>query len=239
MEPVPECQSPLFLHVDAADPARVRLYFSAPPEAPTTRGFASILATGLDGCRLAADGDQYELGVELPTVLRALDRHKSRKRRDAWQLKARKILARYDTADAALFVGRERLVDELAARRGGALCLHAQRARCGGGHLRRRRRHRRLRARRQPHRPLGHARLERTGHRSGVKHHIPALIGPTPRCPCGLGIGQIAGNHVEPTPLSVQAGYRYRHRIRHIHGRVSFLIAHVWTIIAATEVICL
>ncbi|CAJ1507674.1 SufE family protein [[Mycobacterium] burgundiense] len=49
MEPVPECQSPLFLHVDAADPARVRLYFSAPAEAPTTRGFASILATGLDG----------------------------------------------------------------------------------------------------------------------------------------------------------------------------------------------
>jgi len=49
MEPVPECQSPLFLHVDAADPERVRLYFSAPAEAPTTRGFASILATGLDG----------------------------------------------------------------------------------------------------------------------------------------------------------------------------------------------
>ncbi len=36
MEPVPECQSPLFLYVDAADPARVRLYFSAPAEAPTT-----------------------------------------------------------------------------------------------------------------------------------------------------------------------------------------------------------
>jgi cysteine desulfuration protein SufE len=48
MEPVPECQSPLFLHVDANDPARVRLFFSAPVEAPTTRGFASILATGLD-----------------------------------------------------------------------------------------------------------------------------------------------------------------------------------------------
>ncbi len=46
MEPVPECQSPLFLHVDAADPSRVRLYFSAPAEAPTTRGFASILAAG-------------------------------------------------------------------------------------------------------------------------------------------------------------------------------------------------
>lgn len=49
MEPVPECQSPLFLSVDASDPAKVRLYFSAPPEAPTTRGFASILAQGLDG----------------------------------------------------------------------------------------------------------------------------------------------------------------------------------------------
>jgi cysteine desulfuration protein SufE len=48
MEPVPECQSPLFLHVDAADRENVRLYFSAPAEAPTTRGFAAILAAGLD-----------------------------------------------------------------------------------------------------------------------------------------------------------------------------------------------
>lgn len=48
MEPVPECQSPLFLLVDAADRNDVRLYFSAPAEAPTTRGFASILAAGLD-----------------------------------------------------------------------------------------------------------------------------------------------------------------------------------------------
>ena len=49
MEPVPECQSPLVLHVDADDRDHVRLYFSAPAEAPTTRGFAAILATGLDG----------------------------------------------------------------------------------------------------------------------------------------------------------------------------------------------
>ncbi|MEE2032451.1 SufE family protein [Rhodococcus chondri] len=49
MEPVPECQSPLFLSVDSADRERVRLYFSAPAEAPTTRGFASILHQGLDG----------------------------------------------------------------------------------------------------------------------------------------------------------------------------------------------
>ncbi|RPA65161.1 SufE family protein [Gordonia oryzae] len=49
MEPVPECQSPVFLSVDAHDPVAVRLYFSAPREAPTTRGFASILQQGLDG----------------------------------------------------------------------------------------------------------------------------------------------------------------------------------------------
>ncbi|MET0699539.1 MAG: SufE family protein [Mycobacterium sp.] len=68
MEPVPECQSPLFLHVDATDPDHVRLYFSAPAEAPTTRGFASILATGLDGQSvadiLAVPDDFYsELGL--------------------------------------------------------------------------------------------------------------------------------------------------------------------------------
>ena len=48
MEPVPECQSPLFMHVDADDREKVRLFFSAPAEAPTTRGFAAILAAGLD-----------------------------------------------------------------------------------------------------------------------------------------------------------------------------------------------
>ncbi|MHA7653168.1 SufE family protein [Mycobacterium sp. ML4] len=68
MEPVPECQSPLFLHVDACDPERVRLYFSAPAEAPTTRGFAAILAAGLDGqpadAILAVPEDFYtELGL--------------------------------------------------------------------------------------------------------------------------------------------------------------------------------
>ncbi|MDA2894685.1 SufE family protein [Mycolicibacterium sp. BiH015] len=68
MEPVPECQSPLFLHVDADDRDHVRLFFSAPAEAPTTRGFAAILATGLDGLAaediLAVPDDFYtELGL--------------------------------------------------------------------------------------------------------------------------------------------------------------------------------
>lgn len=56
LEPVPECQSPIFLITEVegtgAD-AAVSLFFSAPPEAPTTRGFAGILAEGLDGLTAA------------------------------------------------------------------------------------------------------------------------------------------------------------------------------------------
>jgi cysteine desulfuration protein SufE len=49
LEQVPECQSPLFLAVEVAPDETVHLFFDAPPEAPTTRGFAGILQTGLDG----------------------------------------------------------------------------------------------------------------------------------------------------------------------------------------------
>lgn len=51
MEQVHECQSPLFLavEVEPGGDHTVHLFFSAPPEAPTTRGFASIMRTGLDG----------------------------------------------------------------------------------------------------------------------------------------------------------------------------------------------
>ncbi|WP_446664210.1 SufE family protein [Flexivirga sp. B27] len=48
LEQVHECQTPLFLAVEVTD-GTVHLYFSAPKEAPTTRGFAGILHTGLDG----------------------------------------------------------------------------------------------------------------------------------------------------------------------------------------------
>lgn len=53
---MPECQSPIFLRteVDGAGPAAVvHLFFSAPQEAPTTRGFAGILHEGLDGLSAA------------------------------------------------------------------------------------------------------------------------------------------------------------------------------------------
>ena len=49
MEPVPECQTPLFLAVEVEPDEKVHLYFDAPAEAPTTRGFAAILHAGLDG----------------------------------------------------------------------------------------------------------------------------------------------------------------------------------------------
>jgi len=49
MEPVPECQTPLFLAVEVEPDETVHLFFDAPAESPTTRGFASILHAGLDG----------------------------------------------------------------------------------------------------------------------------------------------------------------------------------------------
>ena len=49
LEPVAECQSPLFLMVEVDATQTVHLYFDAPAEAPTTRGFASILREGLEG----------------------------------------------------------------------------------------------------------------------------------------------------------------------------------------------
>jgi cysteine desulfuration protein SufE len=48
LERVEECQSPVFIFVDVEDDI-VHLHATAPKEAPTTRGFASILAQGLAG----------------------------------------------------------------------------------------------------------------------------------------------------------------------------------------------
>lgn len=56
LEQVVECQSPLFLTVESEktdDGEVIRLFFQAPPEAPTTRGFASVLFEGLDGLTAA------------------------------------------------------------------------------------------------------------------------------------------------------------------------------------------
>ena len=49
LEKVEECQSPIFLFVEIDDEGLTRLFFSAPPESPTTRGFASLLFSVIDG----------------------------------------------------------------------------------------------------------------------------------------------------------------------------------------------
>jgi cysteine desulfuration protein SufE len=49
LEPVPECQSPLFVAAEVGDDRRVEIFVDAPPEAPTTRGFAGIFHAGLNG----------------------------------------------------------------------------------------------------------------------------------------------------------------------------------------------
>ena len=69
MEPVEECQTPLFLGVDITPGEPVRLFFDAPREAPTSRGFAAVLFQGLDGATpeevLATPNDFYmSMGLE-------------------------------------------------------------------------------------------------------------------------------------------------------------------------------
>lgn len=60
LERVEECQSPIYLFVEVTDET-VHLFFTAPEEAPTTRGFASILHAVIDGLSvekaLAIDDD--------------------------------------------------------------------------------------------------------------------------------------------------------------------------------------
>ncbi|GAA3941355.1 SufE family protein [Pseudoclavibacter caeni] len=68
LEPVPECQSPVALIVEIGADGAVHPHVQAPVEAPTTRGFASILVQGLDGLSpaevLAVPSDYpYELGL--------------------------------------------------------------------------------------------------------------------------------------------------------------------------------
>ena len=61
LEPVPECQSPLFVAAEVDAAGLVDIFVDAPLEAPTTRGFAGIFHAGLNGLTadqvLAVPGD--------------------------------------------------------------------------------------------------------------------------------------------------------------------------------------
>jgi cysteine desulfuration protein SufE len=69
MEQVHECQSPVFLHTELeaaeGDAARVHFFIDIPREAPTVRGYASALLSGLQGATpaqvLATPEDVYML----------------------------------------------------------------------------------------------------------------------------------------------------------------------------------
>lgn len=68
LERVEECQSPVFIAVEG-DVNQIKLHFSAPREAPTTRGFASALNSALDGLSAAeilgvSDDFPTELGLD-------------------------------------------------------------------------------------------------------------------------------------------------------------------------------
>lgn len=49
LERVEECQTPFFLTTEFDENNQVSLFFDAPEEAPTTRGFAGILYEGVNG----------------------------------------------------------------------------------------------------------------------------------------------------------------------------------------------
>jgi cysteine desulfuration protein SufE len=65
MERVEECQAPVFIAVEG-DTERVQIFFSAPREAPTTRGFASVLNTV---CNLRSAQEILDLTDDFPSML--------------------------------------------------------------------------------------------------------------------------------------------------------------------------
>ena len=63
MDPVPECMTPVFLHGEKQPDGGITFYFDIPPQSPTVRGLASILANGLNGAKpeeiLSVPGDFF------------------------------------------------------------------------------------------------------------------------------------------------------------------------------------
>ncbi len=51
MEPVPECMTPVFLFSEKQPDGGLIFHFDIPREAPTVRGLAAILASGLNGSK--------------------------------------------------------------------------------------------------------------------------------------------------------------------------------------------
>ncbi len=62
MDQVHECMTPLFIYAEQQE-GRMRFYFDAPPESPTVRGYAALMAEGLNGVTfdelMAVPGDFF------------------------------------------------------------------------------------------------------------------------------------------------------------------------------------
>ena len=73
-ERVAECQSPVYIYVEVND-GIVTMHATAPPEAPTTRGFASILVQGITGLtadEVLAIPDDYPQSIGLTKAVSPL-----------------------------------------------------------------------------------------------------------------------------------------------------------------------
>jgi len=73
-ERVAECQSPVYIYVEVNDGV-VTMHATAPPEAPTTRGFASILVQGIAGLtadEVLAIPDDYPQSIGLTRAVSPL-----------------------------------------------------------------------------------------------------------------------------------------------------------------------
>lgn len=71
MDEVHECMSPVFIYAEK-DNGRVTYHFDIPPEAPTVRGFATILKEGLDNLspvQIQAIPNEFYFQMGLQTVL--------------------------------------------------------------------------------------------------------------------------------------------------------------------------
>ena len=51
MDSVPECMTPVFLFAEKLPDGGLTFHFDIPPQSPTVRGLASILANGLNGSK--------------------------------------------------------------------------------------------------------------------------------------------------------------------------------------------
>ncbi len=77
MDFVEECMTPVYVLADVTD-RRFRFYFDVPAESPTVRGFAAILAEGLEGATaeqiLALPNDFFrQMGLESVLSLQRLN----------------------------------------------------------------------------------------------------------------------------------------------------------------------